>query len=54
MNPGPMELLSRGVPLTLLIDLFFGPHSEDLMAHETPVPRDLAGLADLVVTGGAI
>lgn len=39
MNPGPMDLLSSGVPLSLLLDLFFGPDSEDLLAHEPPAPR---------------
>lgn len=32
----PMDLLSSGVPLTLLLDLFLGPDSEDLLAHEPP------------------
>lgn len=45
MNPAPMTLLSNGVPLSLLIDLVFGPDSEDLLLHETlrdslPGPRD--------------
>ena len=31
-----MTLLSNGVPLTLLLDLFLGPHSEDLLSHERP------------------
>ena len=34
MSPAPMTLLSSGVPLSLLLDLFLGPHSEDLLAHE--------------------
>lgn len=29
-----MHLLADGVPLSLLLDLFLGPRSEDLMAHE--------------------
>ncbi len=32
----PMTLLSSGVPLTLLLDLFLGPQSEDLFSHEPP------------------
>jgi hypothetical protein len=35
-----MALLSSGIPLTLLLDLFLGPQSEDLMSHELPVPRE--------------
>ncbi|MCU1672028.1 MAG: hypothetical protein JWN77_141 [Frankiales bacterium] len=31
-----MTLLSNGVPLTLLLDLFLGPQSEDLLSHERP------------------
>ena len=34
MNPAPMALLSSGVPLSLLLDLFLGPDSEDLLSHE--------------------
>ena len=38
-----MGLLSNGVPLSLLLDLAFGPHSEELMFVERgpgiPVPR---------------
>lgn len=30
----PMALLAGGVPLSLLLDLVFGPHSEDLLAQE--------------------
>ena len=37
-----MTLLSNGVPLTLLLDLFLGPHSEELLAHELPRPRESA------------
>ncbi len=31
----PMELLAHGVPLSLLLDLFCGPRSEDLLREET-------------------
>lgn len=31
-----MTLLSSGVPLTLLLDLFLGPQSEDLLIQERP------------------
>ncbi len=41
MATGPMDLLSSGVPLSLLLDLFLGPDSEDLLTHEIPTPRDL-------------
>ena len=34
VSPAPMTLLSTGVPLTLLLDLFLGPQSEDLLTHE--------------------
>ena len=34
MTPPPMALLSSGVPLSLLLDLVLGPHSEDLLTHE--------------------
>ena len=34
MTPAPMALLSSGVPLSLLLDLFLGPDSEDLLTHE--------------------
>ena len=34
MTPAPMALLSSGVPLSLLLDLVLGPHSEDLLTHE--------------------
>lgn len=34
MTPAPMALLSSGVPLSLLLDLFLGPNSEDLLTHE--------------------
>ena len=36
VSPAPMTLLSTGVPLTLLLDLFLGPQSEDLLTHEQP------------------
>ena len=32
-----MSLLSMGVPLSLLLDLVFGPHSEELLHVERPV-----------------
>ena len=31
-----MALLRSGVPLTLLLDLAYGPRSEELMARERP------------------
>lgn len=37
-----MALLGSGVPLSLLLDLVFGPNSEELIAHEraeVPPPR---------------
>ena len=38
-----MDLLGNGVPLSLLLDLAFGPHSEELMFVERgsgiPTPR---------------
>jgi hypothetical protein len=34
-----MSLLGSGVPLSLLLDLAFGPHSEELFATEIPSPR---------------
>lgn len=42
---GPMALLSSGVPLTLLLDLAFGPRSEELLRLERPhlpAPRPAA------------
>ena len=43
MSPAaPMTLLSNGVPLTLLLDLFLGPQSEDLLMHELPTQRESA------------
>ena len=34
-----MSLLSNGIPLSLLLDLAFGPHSEELLSLErTGVP----------------
>jgi hypothetical protein len=32
----PMALLANGVPLSLLLDLAFGPRSEDLLRDEVP------------------
>jgi hypothetical protein len=41
----PMALLKQGIPLSLLLDLVWGPMSADLMAHEASVsgarPRTL-------------
>ena len=34
-----MSLLSSGVPLTLLLDLALGPHSEEVFALELPEQR---------------
>lgn len=37
-----MSLLSNGIPLSLLMDLAFGPHSEELLfleRAEVPEPR---------------
>ncbi len=35
-----MDLLASGIPLTLLLDLVWGPESADLMAQEREsVPR---------------
>ncbi|MFN2523439.1 MAG: hypothetical protein ABR614_09045 [Mycobacteriales bacterium] len=42
MPPAPMTLLSSGVPLTLLLDLVLGPHSEELLTHELPAQRESA------------
>lgn len=33
---GPMALLGSGVPLSLLLDLAFGPRSEELLREERP------------------
>lgn len=38
----PMELLSRGVPLSLLLDLALGPHSRELLDEER-VPAQRTG-----------
>ena len=41
-----MSLLSNGVPLSLLLDLAYGPNSEELLATELaelPPPRGAAG-----------
>ncbi|GAC1327908.1 MAG: hypothetical protein NVSMB13_14590 [Mycobacteriales bacterium] len=40
MTPAPMALLSSGVPLSLLLDLFLGPQSEDLLNHERAQSAD--------------
>lgn len=32
--PSPMALLEGGIPLSLLLDLICGPHSEDLLDNE--------------------
>lgn len=34
-----MALLGNGVPLSLLLDLVWGPRSEELFATEVPVQR---------------
>jgi hypothetical protein len=34
----PMTLLAHGVPLSLLLDLAFGPDSEDLLRQEASIP----------------
>ena len=34
-----MALLAVGVPLSLLLDLAWGPRSEELLATELPTPR---------------
>ena len=34
-----MSLLSNGIPLSLLLDLAFGPHSEELMFLERSIPE---------------
>jgi hypothetical protein len=34
-----MALLGNGVPLSLLLDLAFGPRSEELLAMEVPAQR---------------
>ena len=39
-----MDLLSRGVPLSLLLDLALGPHSEELLQQErVPAQRQATG-----------
>lgn len=42
-RPTPMSLLEHGVPLSLLLDLAFGPRSEELLRDErggaVPPPR---------------
>lgn len=43
-RPTPMSLLEHGVPLTLLLDLAFGPRSEELLqAERGSVPPQRAG-----------
>lgn len=37
-SPTPMRLLEGGIPLSLLLDLVLGPHSEDLLRAE-PSPH---------------
>ena len=37
--PPPMTLLRSGVPLSLLLDLAFGPDSEQVLRTEIPRPR---------------
>lgn len=37
-----MALLGNGVPLSLLLDLVFGPFSEELLATEIPAQRRAA------------
>jgi hypothetical protein len=34
LRPSPMALLQQGVPLSLLLDLVLGPHSEELLELE--------------------
>jgi hypothetical protein len=36
----PMRLLENGIPLSLLLDLAFGPESADLLDHERPSGPD--------------
>ena len=36
--PSPMALLRSGVPLSLLLDLAFGPDSEQVLRSEPPRP----------------
>ena len=36
-----MALLADGVPLSLLLDLAYGPRSEDLLAWERPTGPEL-------------
>ena len=37
--PSPMALLRSGVPLSLLLDLAFGPDSEQVLRTEPPRSR---------------
>lgn len=39
----PMQLLADGVPLSLLLDLFWGPRSELLLHEESVVPAPREG-----------
>ena len=34
-----MRLLERGIPLSLLLDLAYGPRSEELLRDELPTQR---------------
>ena len=34
-----MSLLSNGIPLSLLMDIALGPHSEEVFALELPTQR---------------
>ncbi len=42
-DPAPMSLLRGGVPLSLLLDLFLGPQSEDLLREERQRPAGQPG-----------
>ena len=35
----PMSLLAHGVPLSLLLDLHYGPQSEELIREEAEPPE---------------
>lgn len=48
--PMPMALLRRGVPLSLLMDLAFGPDSEHVLTTE-PGGRPVTGRRPLGVEG---
>ena len=50
-----MSLLERGVPLSLLLDLVMGPHSQELYRAEllaVPLPRSEARQAGLLSLHG--